>query len=142
MPFKEKSAWIMVVITVAAYTTYVTSILARSGTTPLAQVPYVSTLFWTIGAVIVAAIVAHIAIAIASPEDADREDQRDREIERFGENVGHWFLVGGAMAALGMSMLEMSYFWISNAIYLAFVLSASLGSAAKVLAYRRGFQQW
>ena len=140
MPFKEKSAWIMVVITVAAYASYLTRILARSGSTPLADVPYVSTLIWTIGTVIVATIVAHIAIAIAAPEDADKQDQRDREIERFGENAGHWFLVAGAMAALGMSMLEMSHFWISNSIYLAFVLSASLGSAAKILAYRRGFQ--
>ena len=29
-------------------------------------------------------------------------------------------------------------FWIANAVYLGFVLSAVVGSVAKVVAYRRG----
>jgi hypothetical protein len=33
-------------------------------------------------------------------------------------------------------------FWIANVVYLAFVLSASPGSIAKIIAYRRGFQTW
>jgi NADPH:quinone reductase-like Zn-dependent oxidoreductase len=37
-------------------------------------------------------------------------------------------------------MAEFDHFWIANAVYLAFVLSALLGSTAKVIAYRRGFQ--
>ncbi len=41
-----------------------------------------------------------------------------------------------------MSMAELNHFWIANVIYLAFVLSTLLGSAAKIAAYRRGFQQW
>ena len=42
----------------------------------------------------------------------------------------------------GMSMAELNHFWIANAIYLAFGLSSLLGSAAKIVAYRRGFQPW
>ena len=41
-----------------------------------------------------------------------------------------------------MAMAELDYFWIANLIYLAFVLSAILGSVAKIVAYRRGFQPW
>ena len=144
MSFKEKSTWIMAVITAGAYSAYAALILVRAGTTntPLDDVPYIATLLWTIGAVIVASIVAHIVVATASPKDADKEDQRDREIERHGEYTGHWFVVFGAVAALAMSMFEMSHFWIANVIYLAFVLSTLLASASKIVAYRRGFKQW
>ncbi len=84
MSFREKSAWIIAVITVGAYAAYLTIILGRAENSPLTEVSYVSTLLWTIGAVIAVTIVAHIAVAIASPKDADIKDQRDREINRFG----------------------------------------------------------
>jgi hypothetical protein len=45
-------------------------------------------------------------------------------------------------AALAMSLAELDHFWIANVIYLAFVLSAIIGSVAKIFAYRRGFQSW
>lgn len=50
--------------------------------------------------------------------------------------------VGSYAAYLIMAMATLDYFWIANVIYLAFVLSAVLGSVAKVIAYRRGFQPW
>ena len=81
-------------------------------------------------------------IAVVWPRDADRTDQRDKEIYRFGEYVGRWFVVIGAVAALVLAMAEVDHFWIANALYLAFVLSALLSSAAKLVTYRRGFQLW
>ena len=94
------------------------------------------------GAVIVVAIVAHIVVGIASPKDIDKKDQRDREIYRYGEYIGQYVVSFGALGALGLSMAELDHFWIANVIYLAFVLSTLLGSAAKIVAYRRGFPQW
>ena len=92
------------------------------------------------GGLVVAAILAHIVVAIASPKDIAQEDQRDQEIDRYGDYFGQFFVAFGAMVALGLSMAEMNYFWIANVIYLAFVLSTLLGSVAKIVAYRRGFQ--
>ncbi|MBV1851804.1 hypothetical protein [Catellatospora tritici] len=142
MAFEEKRAWIMIVVTVAAYATYVAVILGRAGQTPLAEVPYAGALLWSIGAAIVGAIVLHIAAATAAPADADRKDQRDREIHRFGEYTGQWFVIAGGIAALVMALLRVDQFWIANAIYLAFVLSSLLASVMKIMAYRRGFQPW
>jgi hypothetical protein len=142
MSFNEKSTWIMAVITAGAYAAYLVTILGRAENIPLAEVPYASTLLWTIGAVIIAAIVAHSAVAIAAPKDADKHDQRDRDIERYGEYTGHWFVVMGAIAALGMSMAQLSHFWIANVIYLALVMATLLASVTKIVAYRRGFQRW
>lgn len=63
-----------------------------------------SALLWTIAAAIATAIVLDIVVAIAAPEGANKKDQRDREIGRFGEYVGHSFVVIGGVAALGMSL--------------------------------------
>ncbi|WP_181871124.1 hypothetical protein [Sphaerisporangium album] len=142
MASEEKSAWIMGLVAIAAYAVYAVIILGRAGQTPLAQVPYAAPMLWSIGGAILANIVLRVAAAAVSPGDAGRKDQRDREIYRFGEHIGQSFLVIGAVAALLMAMADWDRFWIANAIYLAFVLSAILGSVAKIAAYRWGFQPW
>lgn len=142
MSFEEKRAWMMLVVAFCAYAAYLGLILGRVGTAPIAAVPYAAALLWTIGAAILASIVLHITVAIVSPEGADHKDQRDREIHRFGEHIGQSFVVLGGVAALGMALAEWHHFWIANAIYAAFVLSALFGSVAKIVAYRRGFHPW
>ncbi|WP_426989436.1 hypothetical protein [Pseudarthrobacter sp. Y6] len=142
MSFEEKSAWIMGVVALASYGAYLAIVLGLAGTMPLAEVPYVGPLLWTIGASIGVSIALHAVIGISSPRDAGKKDQRDREISRFGEYIGQSFVVIGGVAALLLAMAEVDHFWIANVIYLTFVLSAILGSVAKTVAYRRGFQPW
>jgi hypothetical protein len=139
---EEKRAWIMGVVSIGTYVVYLAIILGRADHTPLAEVSYVSTLLWAIGASIAAAIVLNIVVGIASPRDANKKDQRDREINRLGEYIGQSFVGIGAVSALGMSLAELDHFWIANVIYLTFTLSAILGSVAKLAAYRWGFQTW
>jgi hypothetical protein len=137
MAVEEKRAWSMAIISAAAYAIYVVVILGRDG--DLADRPYAGALLWTVGASIVANIVANV-IGISRADN--RRDQRDREILRFGDRIGQAFVILGGVSALGMALAEWAYFWISNVIYLGFVLSAILGSAAKIAAYRRGLPQW
>ncbi len=139
MSFKEKSAWIMLVISAGAYLIYLSTILSRAGSIPLAEVSYISTLLWTIGAVILVSIWMHMMVAMHNPREANMEDQRDQEIHRHGEYIGQWVVVAGAMAVMLMSLVEIDHFWIANTVYLAFVLSSVIGSAIKIVAYRRGF---
>ncbi|RSM41466.1 hypothetical protein DMA12_24410 [Amycolatopsis balhimycina DSM 5908] len=140
VPQEEKRAWILGVAAIVSYAAYLVVILGRAGERPLAEVPYVATLLWTVGASIVASIVLSILAAVISKDGG--KDQRDREIGRFGEYVGHSFVVIGAVAALLLAMARAPHFWIANAVYLAFTLSAILGSIARIFAYRRGFQPW
>jgi hypothetical protein len=137
---EEKRAWILGISAIASYAVYLVVVLGRAGGRPLAEVPYVAALLWTVGTSIVATIVASILAAMVSKDGG--KDQRDREIGRFGEYVGHSFVVIGAVAALLLAMAEAPHFWIANAVYLAFTLSAILGSVARIFAYRRGFQPW
>ncbi|MDO8309244.1 MAG: hypothetical protein Q7V58_12920 [Actinomycetota bacterium] len=142
MPFEEKNQWAYGAITVVAFTVYASVILSRAQDTPLTDVPYVWPMLATISAAILAAILASIAIAIASPKEAGKKDERDKEINRRGEYIGQGFVVVGAVGALLLAMLEADYFWIANVVYLCFVLSAVVSTTAKLVAYRRGFVGW
>lgn len=138
MGSEEKSAWIMLVVSAVAYGIYLVIVLRSPG--PLTEAPYVAPLLWTVGGGIVGGIALNILSAIVSGKDANKTDQRDKEISQFGEYVGRSMLVVGGVAALVMAMAQVNHFWIANTLYLAFVLSALLGSVARIFAYRRGFQ--
>jgi len=140
MSFDEKRAWIQGVVAVCGYGSYLAIVLSRAGGHPLAETHYATTMLATIGAAILAAILLNIAWGMGGPRGGSRKDQRDREINQFGEYIGLSFVVIGAVTAMGLAMAEQPYFWIANAIYLAFVLSAVVGSVAKIVAYRWGFQ--
>ena len=139
MTFEEKRAWILALVSVVAYVVYAAIVGARLGTHPVADVPYVAPLLWTVGGSIVASIV--LGMVVGGPR-IERQDQRDREIGRFGEHIGQSLVVTGGVAALLLALLRADYFWIANVLYLGFVLSALLGSIAKIFAYRRGFHPW
>ena len=66
-------------------------------------------------------------------------DVRDRDIGRFGEYFAGTVLGVGMAVPFVLTLAEFDYFWIANAMYLAFVLSALVGAAVKLVAYRRGF---
>jgi hypothetical protein len=136
--YEEKGTWVYLVTSAGAYAVYLAIILGRLRSVPVAEVPYVPVLLWTTGASIVASIVGRVVVETASPSDSRRGDVRDRDVSRFGEYASRWFLVAGAAVALVMAMAEVDYFWIANVIYLGFVLWAVVGSALKLVAYRRG----
>jgi hypothetical protein len=138
MSYEEKSTWVYLVASVGAYAVYLVIMIGRIVSTPVAQVPYITVLLWTTGASIVASIAGRVVVETARPSETRRADVRDREIYRFGEYASRWFLVAGAAAGLIMAMAKWDYFWIANAIYLGFVLWAVVGSAVKLMAYRRG----
>ena len=142
MAFEEKSAWIMGIVSVVAYAAYAFIVLELGRAMPLAEVDYVPAMLGTIGAAIVVSILLHIIVGIASRRDVGKKDQRDRQIYRMGEYVGQSFVVAGAIAAMLLAMFELPHFWIANVLYLAFVLSAILGTIAKLVSYRRGMPAW
>jgi hypothetical protein len=139
---EEKRAWIMALVTAVTYVTYLVIILSRMGDGPAGETPYVAALLWTVGVAIAVTMVLSIAAEATTPKDSRKKDERDREIERFGEYIGHSFAAIGGVSALVMAMAEVDHFWIANAVYLAFALSGLLASVAKIFAYRRGFQSW
>ena len=139
MSFEEKSTWVMALFGPTAFGIYVVVMLQRLGDTPVTEVAYQWPLVTTIGIAIAATIVAHIAIAIANPREADQKDLRDVQINRYGEYVGGYVLGVGAVGVLLLALGEYAHFWIANGLYLVFVLSNTTASVIKLVAYRRGF---
>jgi hypothetical protein len=143
MAREELRAWIAAVVALAGYTAYLTIVLARWDGGPLTGTDYVPVLLWTVGASVAAAVVLETAATITARRDGTAvKDERDREINRLGEYVGQSFLAVGGITALILAMAEADHFWIANALNLAFVLSALLGSLTKIVSYRWGFQPW
>lgn len=142
MTFDEKNTWVYGVVALVAYCVYVVTVVSRAQGASVVEVAYIAPMLWSIGAAILTTILGNIAVAARWPRDANQRDDRDREIDRFGEHIGQSFLVIGLVAVLVLAMLKVDHFWIANVVYLAFVLSAILGSAAKITAYRGGFRPW
>ena len=138
MSYEEKRVWVFLVTSAGGYAVYLAIIAGRLASTPAAAVSYVPVLLWTAGASIIASVIGRTLVETARPSDSRRGDVRDREISRFGEFASRWFVIAGAAAGLAMAMARWDYFWIANVIYLGFVLWAVVGSAVKLVAYRRG----
>lgn len=140
MGVREKNAWAMLVIAVAGVAVYLTLLAVNLDGGSPTDVSYQPLMLWTIGLGIVAGIAVHITLSIRAglTGEGQEADERDREIERFGTNVGHAFLVIGGLAGLLMALAEWEWFWIANALYFGFALSAILEGVAEVVAYRRG----
>lgn len=136
MSYEEKSSWVLVVLAVLSLGVYLTITLVQASGAPITEIPYATTMLWTIVGSIVVSIVIHIFLGLFSRDR--QKDQRDREFSHFGERVGNGLLVAGALSALVLAWLEVDWFWIANALYLGFALSGVLASVAKIVAYRKG----
>ena len=146
MSSEERGQWVYLVAIVLTYGVYVAIVLGQADGGPLTDVDYVPLMLGAIGIGIVLAIVGRIVVEIAGGiaaemaghEASHEADVRDRDIGRFGEYFAGTVLGVGMVVPFVLTLAESDYFWIANAMYLAFVLSAVVGAAVKLVAYRRG----
>jgi heme/copper-type cytochrome/quinol oxidase subunit 2 len=142
MAFLEKSNWVVLVVAVATLATYGTWTLMQALGKPVVEIEWVQPMIFSIVAFVVLNVVGNVIAAAANPKEADKHDQRDKEIDRFGERVGNYVLITGACAALVLAMAAADRFWIGNAIYFAGILAAMGASVTKIAAYHGPFQKW
>ncbi|MGH2392455.1 MAG: hypothetical protein ACRDGH_03030 [Candidatus Limnocylindria bacterium] len=139
MSFEEKATWVYAVVAAGVSIVYFVIILGQAGDTPVAEIAYAPVMLAAIGVAIALSIMGAISVAISSPQDADKADERDRDIHRYGEYFGFYVLSVGVVVALILTIAEVEYFWIANMIYLAFVAASLTSAVLKIRAYRRGF---
>ena len=138
MANEEKNAWIYAALALVIPVIYFGNILPQLANTAATEIAYQQPLLVAIGTAIVLAILLAIVLGIFSPKDAGKKDQRDKDINRLGEYVAGIVLGVGFIVPFGLALIEADHFWIANAIYLVFVLSAFCGTTVKLVAYRRG----
>lgn len=144
MSAQERSAWLIGIIAIAGYATYLVILFSVAGGGALEDAPYEPVLIATVIGAIVAGIVLSVVLGIIvgtfGGRGAARVDVRDQEISQLGERVGSAPLVLAALGALVLALLDADTFWIANALYLGFVLSAVLGTIARLAVYRGGMR--
>ncbi|MGP3915910.1 hypothetical protein [Nonomuraea sp. 10N515B] len=138
MSFEEKRSWIYAIVAAAVPVAYFVTILTKVPGTDVSEIAYVGPMLTAIGVGIGAGIVLGIVAAVASPKDAGRADERDKQINRLGDYVGFYVMSICALVPLGLAMANVEQFWIANSLYLAFVLAALTSAVVKIVAYRRG----
>ena len=139
MSYEEKGQWVYIFSIGLTLVAYVVIVARQAATGPLTDWDYVPTLLWTIGIGIALSIAGRILIEIARPSETHATDARDRDIGRFGEYVSGTVLGVGMIVPFVLTLAAFDYFWIANAMYFAFAIAALIGTAVKVVAYRRGF---
>lgn len=139
MSFREKSTWAMLAIVALVYGVYFTIVFGDLDTTDVGAVDYQGLMLVTVVVLVILAIIANVLIAAANPSEADASDERDKQINQFGEYVGGYALGVGTLIGLGMAMADVEPFWIANALLLGLVVSELVSGATKVVLYRRGF---
>lgn len=140
MSYEEKGTWVYLVVSAAAYLAYVIYVVGQR--VALVESNWVWPLIVSIGASIAAAIVLRIVVEIVTPSENYRSDARDKGISRRGDAAGNWLIVTGALGGLVLALTAQPYFWVANAIYLGFVLSALVSSLVRIAAYRGALQPW
>lgn len=139
MSYVEKNTWLFGAIAIAGYATYLVLLFSGLGERELADADYVPLMVGTILGAIAVGILGGIVLGILTPAgERTSPDVRDRDIERLGDRVGNSIVVIAALGALVLAWIEAPHFWIANALYLGFVVSALFATAARLGAYRQG----
>jgi hypothetical protein len=142
MTFLEKSNWVVLVVGVPTLLVYVALVVPQVLGKSIADVSWVQPMIFTIAGFVVANILGNVVAAATNPKEADKNDQRDREIDHFGERVGNWLMIAGSITALVLAMAMADHFWIANAIFLGGMAAALVSSVTKIAAYHGPFQRW
>ena len=160
MSWEEKSAWIQGVLGTLVPVVYFVNILGQARDGDVSEIAYQQPLLITIGAMVglfvAAYIVTYVAAyvgtyvraEIAEPGagekldpaklEVDKTDERDKQINRFGEYVGLTVLSVCMLVPFALAMMDRETFWIANTMFAACVLSGLVSSIVKIVAYRRG----
>lgn len=142
MTFMEKGTWATLIVAVPTLLLYLGLIVPQVLSRPIAEVSWVQPMILAMVGFVVANVLGYVVAAASNPGEAEKEDQRDREISRHGQRVGSWLVIAGSLAALVLAMAAADRFWIANAIYAGGMAASIVSSAAKIGAYRGSFQGW
>lgn len=135
MSFREKSAWISLVsilLVSGFYFLHVPWTLTPSPSADLAR-----GLVYCVIAFVVIEIVAHAAVALRAPRDAQApKDERERLIELKATRIAAYVYVVGSFAAVSTLHLGANQFAIGYGVLLAFVVAEVVNYTAQIVYYR------
>ena len=141
MSFREKSAWISLVLLLVLGGIYFWNfalILARRP-----AFSDVELFFGVVAALVIAEVVLHMAIAVRSPEEARTpKDERERLIDLKATRAAFYVLMIGAFASIGTVHLRLRdrgdhTFVMMHCVFLSLVVAEVVKSGTQIALYRR-----
>jgi hypothetical protein len=138
MSFREKSAWISLVVILVVFGIYFGD-LARHLLSPVhAHRSYVVFFFLLVPLVVLLEVVLHILAAIRAPSDAKApQDERDRFINLKATRIAFYVLVSGAFVSIGTVHVGAGPGLLANAVLCAIWLAELTRLGSQVYLYRR-----
>ncbi len=137
MAFREKTAWISVLLTLAIYGRYFSALVSASGRGDGAE--FLGLLIESAILFVVVFVVLSIVVSALAPREADAPaDEREKLIGLKEDRVGFYVLTLGAVMGMGAAFLGQSSFWIANVLFLSLVAAELAKDATRILLYRVG----
>jgi len=137
MSFREKSAWISLLLIVAVFGPYFW--LVGQSLTGKAHV-HGGTQFALILLFVVLEIVLHVAIAVQSPRDARApKDERENLIDLKATRSAFYVLFGGALLSIFTMHFRVNVWTMSQFVLFSIVVAELVKFASQVVLFRRGF---
>ena len=134
MSFREKSAWIHMVILIVVYGNY----FIRVSRDDLSGPEALGLLLWLTVAFVVLEIVTFSIASALSPKDANEpEDEREKIIRWRSGEVAGYVLAGGALFALFIIQFDFPRVMIGNVILGSLVMSSVVDCAGQIVQFRR-----
>jgi hypothetical protein len=138
MSFREKSAWVSLIIHIVIFGGYFWSLADawdHPGRGPLG----VGLLIGAVILLILNSIAINSAIALASPKEATAPaDERERLISLHAERIASYVLAGNVVLLIGALLADWDGFLVANLLLAALVVSEITKAAAQIAYFRTG----
>lgn len=139
MSYREKSAWIAVLLYLGIYGWYAWTLAKVIAAGQTETFDYWGELISLIIVLVVATVVLESIVAAKSPKEAQaRRDERERLIHVKAANVGYGVVMVGAVGVIWAIAMGKSSFYTANGLFLTMVLAETARHAAQIFFFRRG----
>ena len=151
MPYKEKSLWVSLALTLYLIYFYYSNMLHLQVNNSLTEVNFTGLLISTVIWLTIITIVSHIVLAIINYKEAnDPEDERDKLIELKGCRVGYYLLSVGIVLSIAHVQLNnligvrlgvsssIGMLNFMHIIIMSFLISETVKYSTQLYYYRRG----
>ncbi len=136
MAWREKTAWITLILMVITYGTYFTLVSGASlSTMSMLKLFGGVTILQVIAAVIATAVLA----ALSGDEARAKPDERDRAVARRGASIAYFVLIIGVITVGVVMPFRDSGWRLTNAALFALVIAETVRYLTVVVSYRRGW---
>ncbi len=139
MSFREKSAWISLLLYLGIYGFYFTQVAVALARGQADGAHFLGLFGQSVVVFVVATIVLTVIAAIRAPRDAQApEDEREKLITLKANSASGYVLAVGVVFAIGVLFYGADDFLAINLLFFALVMSEVYKVATQLVLYRRG----